>query len=626
MNAHPYDNQFAPSNVYGHAVELLSKFDFPPSGIHLDLGCGFGAIAETIRDQLNLRYIGLDILEPGLDSLKQRGFEVLFFDLFDPEAGLAILERWLPAEVPVVSMSFLDTLEHLAEPEKAIALLRTIAGKYGCPLVMSVPNVGHRDIGFRLLAAKFEYTESGLLDHTHYQYFTEQTLTDRMAQQGWHEAYSNDVHMEASDQNFPPDQPLLSAGTPINSILRYVRRQIDANDTVNQFVRIYLPSAPTRDRSGENGDAPFLTVVTRTQGQRIASLRETFLCLSAQTDQDFELLIVGHSLSLEQQILVESVIADQHASMRAKTRFVKVEQGERAAPLNVAFEQARGRYVAILDDDDLVFGHWVETFKKLHNENPGKLLRATAVSQKWDKIAWGEGELATRCKSGYQANYPSHFDLFDHLVENRSPLHSLAFPRSIYRDLGFRFDETLTTAEDWDFIIRTAPLAGVAASSEVTCVYRRWENISNSATVHDEHEWKTNYQHTLRKVDAIPLLLPAGYTRKIRELLHEVGRLRAGPTPYHASEDTSSLSRTEADYIEALRWRLYELTHSRSWRYTAWIRAIKNTLSGRKPSEMMIWRFSVRDLEFLITSIENSATWRYTSILRGFRSLVRKQP
>ncbi len=625
MNGHPYDNQFAPDNVYGHAVELLSRFDLEPGGIHLDMGCGFGAIAETIRDQLGLRYIGLDILEPGLDSLKQRGFEVLFFDLFDPEAGLAILEKWLPAGVPVVSMSFLDTLEHLAEPEKAVALLRAIAGKYGCPLVMSVPNVGHRDIGFRLLAAKFEYTESGLLDHTHYQYFTEQTLTDRMAQQGWHQAYGNDVHMEASDQNFPPDQPLLSAGTPINALLRNVRGQIDANDTVNQFVRVYLPSSPARDRVDEAGDAPFLTVVTRTQGQRIASLRETFLCLSAQTDQDFELLVVGHSLSLEQQLQVERVIADQHASMRGKTRLVKVEQGERAAPLNAAFEQARGRYVAMLDDDDLVFGHWVEAFRKLHDGNPGKMLRATAVSQKWDKIAWGgEGELATRCKSGYEANYPSHFDLLDHLVENRSPLHSLAFPRSVYRDLGFRFDETLTTAEDWDFIIRTAPLTGVAASADVTCVYRRWENVSNSATVHDEHEWKTNYQHTLRKVDAVPLLLPAGYTRKIRDLLHEVDRLRAGPTQYHASEGADLLGKTEADYIEALRWRLHELTHSRSWRYTAWIRAIKYTLSGRKPAEMRIWRFSVRDLEFLIASIENSATWRYTSILRGFKSSIRK--
>lgn len=624
MTTHPYDNDFAPDNVYGHAAHLLGKFDLPRGGIHLDFGCGFGSIAETVRDELGLRYIGLDILETGLDSLKQRGFEVLYFDLFDPDAGCELLDKWLPPGVPVVSISCLDTMEHLPEPEKALGLLRRVAGKYGCPLVLSVPNVGHRDIGFRLLASKFEYTESGLLDHTHYQYFTEETLTDRMARQGWHEAYRNDVLMEASDQNFPPDQPLLSGGTPINSMLRYLRGQAGSTDTVNQFVRVYLPSAPVRNDNDVDTDVPFLTVVTRTQGQRIASLRETLLCLSAQSDQDFEVLIVGHSLTLDQQLRVERVIADQHASMRAKTRLVKVDQGERAAPLNAAFAEARGRYVAMLDDDDLVFGHWLETFKQLHARNPGKLLRATAVSQKWDKIPWDGTELATRCKSGFKAEYPESFDLFDHLIENRSPLHSLAFPRSVYHDLGFRFDETLTTAEDWDFIIRTAPITGVAESKEITCVYRRWENVTNSATMHDEHEWKTNYQHTLRKVDSIPLLLPVGYTRRVRELMHEVDRLRGGYTQYHAPDGSTSLTKTEADYLEALRWRLHELTHSRSWRYTAWIRNFRSFLAGRKPAEIRIWRYTVHDLEYLIHSIENSSTWRYTSILRGLRSSTRK--
>ena len=624
MIRHPYDNQFAADNVYGHAATLLEKFSFPNGGIHLDFGCGFGSIAETLRDQLGLRYVGLDILEEGLDSLKARGFEVMFFNLFDPEAGIDLLEQWLPRDVEVVSMSFLDTMEHLAEPDKAMDLLRRIAGKYGCPLVLSVPNVGHRDIGFKMLAARFEYTESGLLDQTHYQYFTEETLTARMSAKGWHEAYRNDVLMEVSDQNFPADQPLLSAGTPINSLLKHIRSQVDRNDTVNQFVRVYLPAAPLHEKPSVDGARPFLTVVTRTQGKRIASLRETLLCLSAQSDQDFEVLVVGHMLTLEQQLAVERVISDLHASMRAKTRLVKVDQGERAAPLNCAFARARGSYVAMLDDDDLVFGHWVETFKSLHENNPGKMLRSTAVSQDWDKIPCGDNELATRCKSGYKAQYPEAFDLFDHLIENRSPLHSLAFPLSLYHDLGFRFDETLTTAEDWDFIVRASPLSGVVSTGEVTCVYRRWENVASSSTIHEQHEWTTNYHHTLRKVDALPLLLPAGYTRRLRELLHEVDRLRREPTQYHLSEIDPSATRTEADYLEALRWRLDELITSNSWTYTAWPRKLWNKMAGRKTPKIMIWRYSVHDLEYLIAQIESSRSWRYTSFLRGFKSSIRK--
>ena len=620
MTSHPYNNDYAPDNVYGHAADLLGRFDFPKGGMHLDFGCGFGSIAETVRDELGLRYIGLDILEAGLDSLKQRGFEVLYFDLFDPEAGCALLDRWLPPDVPVVSISCLDTLEHLAEPEKALALLKRVSEKYRCPLVLSVPNVGHRDIGFRLLASKFEYTESGLLDHTHYQYFTDRTLTERMARMGWHEVYRNDVLMADSDQNFPPDQPMLSNGTPINSLLRHLRGQADDFDTVNQFVRVYLPSAPMRGEEHEDTKAPFLTVVTRTQGQRIASLRETLLCLSAQSDQDFEVLIVGHRLTLEQQLGVERLIADLHGSMRAKTRLVKVDHGERAVPLNVAFSEAKGRYVAMLDDDDLVFGHWVETFKSLHRKNPGKMLRATTVSQMWDKVSYGGTDLATRCMGGFKAEYPDHFDLFDHLTENRSPFHSLAFPRSAYTDLGFRFDESLTTTEDWDFIIRTAPLTGVADSKEITCVYRRWENVSNSATMHGEHEWRDNYQHILRKLDSTPLLLPAGYTRRVRELMDRASRLLHGDSRYHPPAIEEEMSRAEADYLEALRWRLHELMHSRSWRYTAWMRGIRYFFSGRRPPEVRIWRYSARDLEYMIHSIENSNSWRWTSVLRRFGS------
>jgi len=617
MTLHPYENQYADDNVYGHAVELLQRIDLPEDGIHLDFGCGFGSIAETIRDRLSLRYIGLDILEPGLDSLKSRGFEVLFFNLFDPQAGAAELRKWLPAGVPVVSMSFLDTLEHLAEPNKALELLHRIAKEYGCPLVLSAPNVAHRDIGFKLLSGKFEYTESGLLDHTHFQYFTDDSLTERLSSKGLHEIYRNDVLVELSDQNFPPDQPLLSADTPINSFLRNLRRQIDDTGTINQFVRLYLAAAPKR-LADEAMERPFLSVVTRTQGDRIESLRETLLCLSSQTCQDFEVLVVGHKLPLERQLAVERVISDLHESIRVRTHLVKVDKGERAAPLNAAFERASGRYVVMLDDDDLVFGHWVETFKGLHERNPGKIQRSTAVSQVWDRVGSEPDGLATRCMGGYRAEYPETFDLLDHLVQNRSPLHSLAFPRSAFSDLGFRFDETLTTAEDWDFIIRVSPITGVASSPEVTCVYRRWKNGVHSATLHDECEWKSNYQHTLRKIDALPLILPAGYTRKLRQMLGQESLAVAQASDRSRNPDSDARIEEQAEYQEALRWRLYELLHSRSWRYTAFLRKINDRLRGTSGlPDMMVWRFNTQDLEHLIHMIENSRSWKITSFLRS---------
>ena len=40
-------------------------------------------------------------------------------------------------------------------------------------------------------------------------------------------------------------------------------------------------------------DAPFLSVVMRTQGKRTNALKEALLCLNAQTDQDFEVIVMA---------------------------------------------------------------------------------------------------------------------------------------------------------------------------------------------------------------------------------------------------------------------------------------------------------------------------------------------
>ena len=39
---------------------------------------------------------------------------------------------------------------------------------------------------------------------------------------------------------------------------------------------------------------PFLTVLVRTQGKRIEPLRDALLCLAAQSDQDFEVIVLDH--------------------------------------------------------------------------------------------------------------------------------------------------------------------------------------------------------------------------------------------------------------------------------------------------------------------------------------------
>jgi len=43
-----YHFNYYENNVYGHVVELIRQYG-AADGIHLDIGCGYGAIAEPLR-------------------------------------------------------------------------------------------------------------------------------------------------------------------------------------------------------------------------------------------------------------------------------------------------------------------------------------------------------------------------------------------------------------------------------------------------------------------------------------------------------------------------------------------------------------------------------------------------
>ncbi|MUV15695.1 glycosyltransferase family 2 protein [Noviluteimonas gilva] len=308
---------------------------------------------------------------------------------------------------------------------------------------------------------------------------------------------------------------------------------------------------------------PFLTVVMRTQGNRIATMREALLCLSTQTSQDFEVCIVGHDLDADRQRAVERVIADFHVELRDRVRLVRATGGTRATPLNVGFADARGHYIAAFDDDDLLLEHWVETFEHLARRAPGQVLRQVAVGQDWELTPSATGGTASHAVGGMKPLYATHFDLFDHFIENRTPLHCVAFPRTLFHERGERFDETLTTFEDWDYLLRVALLVGVTASPSVGCIYRHWRNLETSVVVHDDAEWHANCGHVVRKLDQVPVLFPAGSVQRLRDMASELERLRLA-------------EKAKADQIA-------KMERSRTWRVATFLRRLSGR-SARRPA------------------------------------------
>src|SRR5579859_4637887 len=103
-----YHFSYTPDGVYRHVVDLVERFG-GSSGVLLDLGCGFGPLAEPIRN-LGLTYVGADFDADGLVDLRNRGFEGHTIDLSKPD-HLAARLREILAGRELAAISMIDVLE-----------------------------------------------------------------------------------------------------------------------------------------------------------------------------------------------------------------------------------------------------------------------------------------------------------------------------------------------------------------------------------------------------------------------------------------------------------------------------------------------------------------------------------
>ena len=258
----------------------------------------------------------------------------------------------------------------------------------------------------------------------------------------------------------------------------------------------------------EDAERPFLTVLVRTQGKRIETLRDALLCLQSQSDQDFEVIVLDHDSQPDAAAAVRASVAILAPSLRDRVRVLTVSGGSRATPLNVGVLAAQGRYIAVYDDDDILFGHWVEAFHAASAGSHGRLLRANVANQRAQPEAWGTAA-GFRTISRAMVEYPPIFDQLSHFLVNYSPFMSWAFPRSLFFTYGVRFDESLTVVEDWDMILQGSMLLGVTDVPALTAIYRRWEGLGNSYSEHSLEAWNDSEQRVIDRInDSVSMMAP----------------------------------------------------------------------------------------------------------------------
>lgn len=137
----------------------------------LDVGCGAGATLHWLKQTGRCRTgIGIEMMDSAAAIAAQRLDHVYVGDaneLIDTEPALA------PASFDIVLC--LDVLEHLVDPWAFVARVQRLL-KPGGMLIASLPNVRHlRVVLPLLLAGRWRYETSGILDRTHLRFFTRES-------------------------------------------------------------------------------------------------------------------------------------------------------------------------------------------------------------------------------------------------------------------------------------------------------------------------------------------------------------------------------------------------------------------------------------------------------------------
>lgn len=613
-------------DVFGHAFGLLKAHHRPPAkkasaaaakkaaanAVHLDIGDSGAVMAASIEAELGLHYVALVETEEIAAALRSRGLEAHVGLLHGGDADAELLGA-IVAGRRVRSISMIDNLSQSANPTAVLSSVRRLMVDNQCELVLSVPNVTHWNVGFKLAFGLWDYTHEGLLDDSHFTFFSRSNLLKTLTVSGLRTFDAADVLREYSDQGFPEQHPALARGTELNAFLRGLRRQSGPDDTVNQFVWMCTASEPnpgTLTITSTEPARPFLSIVMRTQGTRLASMREAFLSLAGQDDTDFEVVVVGHRLGETALKDVERAIEDNPAWLRERIRLLKVDHGTRVTPLNLGFAASTGKYIAILDDDDIPFANWVSTFSGLARDRPGAIARAVAVRQDIVSVSV-LGRAGIRTEGPPERMYPSSFDFLEHLSYNSTPPVSIAFPRGPFHDLNIRFDETLETTEDWDYLMRVAAITGVHSSPEITSIYHWWKSGQSSRTDHSQDDWDKNHAAILRKLDETTMLLPYGVAKDVREWLSD----RRSQAQRDMERDVQLLQQ-ERDRLLKLQ-RVTEILDSSSWRAAGVLRLPARLLrrgSGIKASTYL--NATPEALDKVIQDLERSRSWTLTSVLR----------
>ncbi len=131
----------------------------------LEVGCNFGLLGKALKDKKECTVYGIEIYEPALKKAKEN---------LDLAKKVDLEDYSLPFKEKFDVIIFEDVLEHIRYPEVTLKLYRDMLTPKG-KIIISLPNVANIKIRFKLLFGKWDYEDEGILDKSHFKFYTRKT-------------------------------------------------------------------------------------------------------------------------------------------------------------------------------------------------------------------------------------------------------------------------------------------------------------------------------------------------------------------------------------------------------------------------------------------------------------------
>ncbi|RJP65598.1 MAG: glycosyltransferase [Ignavibacteriales bacterium] len=214
-------------------------------------------------------------------------------------------------------------------------------------------------------------------------------------------------------------------------------------------------------------DQSLVSVIVPTYN-RTVQLKETLMSVLMQSYSNLEIIVVNDA--------GEDVGGIIKSLNDKRIKYIVHEKNKGlAGARNTGMQNAKGKYISFLDDDDIFYPNHIEVLLSALKESDAKVVYSDAnrCVQKRE----GDNFLTVKKEVQYSFDYSQRF-LF---VLNLAPVQCFMFDKACI-DGDIRFDEALTTHEDWEFWIKLSLRNDFLHIKEVTSEYRHRVDNSNMVT------------------------------------------------------------------------------------------------------------------------------------------------